>query len=136
MPNPPWWQPRSIGVPLSAFDYPSFSYGCQPKNSGKTLKMDGKNSGKPENPIKMDDLGGSIFGKHSYVHCKVTFAKSSSLRILQSTSKEPPPTFPSFTKGLAVPTLDPFVNRTSKLCTTVTLLPRAVKKLKRVSLSK
>ena len=27
------------------------------KNSGKTPKMDGENNGKPENPIKMDDLG-------------------------------------------------------------------------------
>ena len=29
-------------------------HGCQPKNRGKTTKMDGK---KMENPIKMDDLG-------------------------------------------------------------------------------
>ena len=35
-------------------------YGCQPKNRGYP-KMDGENNGKPENPIKMDDLGVPLF---------------------------------------------------------------------------
>ena len=30
------------------------------KNRGKTPKMDGENKGKPENPIRIDDLGGKI----------------------------------------------------------------------------
>jgi len=35
------------------------------KNTGVSPKMDGENNGKPENPIKMHDLGVALFSETS-----------------------------------------------------------------------
>ena len=54
-----------LNLGFAIFAQPS-PYGCQPKDRGKTPKMDGENHGKPYE--QMDDLGGKhpYFWKHPY----------------------------------------------------------------------
>ena len=60
-------QPPRVGDHTTQLqrDHTTQLYGCQPKNSGKTPKMDGLFHGKPYE--QMDDLGGFtiIFGSTS-----------------------------------------------------------------------